>query len=98
MFRLESAASPAYRDTARPSGLRAPDDPAKVRDAARQFEALLLTQILRAARGSGSWTGSGPDGAGDCATEYAEEQFAAALASSGGLGLADLISSGLTPR
>jgi len=33
--------------------------------------------------------------AGDCATEYAEQHFAATLSQQGGLGLADLISKGL---
>lgn len=34
-----------------------PDDPAKVRDAAQQFEALLLSQILRSVRESSGWGG-----------------------------------------
>jgi len=72
------------------------DDPAKVRDAAQQFEALLIGQILRSVRESGGgWLGSGGDSAGDCATEYAEQHFAATLSQQGGLGLADLISKGL---
>jgi flagellar protein FlgJ len=74
-----------------------PDDPAKIRDAAQQFEALLLGQILRSMRESGKgWLGSGEDSSGDCATEFAEQQFAVALAKHGGLGLADLIAAGLT--
>jgi hypothetical protein len=36
-------------------------DPAKIRDAAQQFEALLLGQILRSARENGGWMGSGSD-------------------------------------
>jgi flagellar protein FlgJ len=72
------------------------DDPAKVRDAAQQFEALLIGQILRSVRESGGgWLGSGGDPSGDCATEYAEQHFATTLAQQGGLGLADLISKGL---
>ena len=72
------------------------DSPAKVRDAARQFEALLIGQILRAVRESGGWLGS-TDAAADCAAEYAEQQFALVIAERGGLGLADLISRGLDP-
>ena len=73
-----------------------PDDPAKVRDAAQQFEALLLGQILRTERESGNgWLGPGGDSASDCATDYAEQQFATLLARQGGLGLASLISAGL---
>jgi Rod binding domain-containing protein len=71
---------------------RLPDPPEKVRDAAQQFEALMLGQILRAARES-----SGA-GAADCALDYAEQQFANVMARNGGLGLASLIVKGLEPR
>ena len=72
------------------------DDPAKVRDAAQQFEALLIGQILRSARSSGEgWLGSGGDSTSDCATDFAEQQLAATMAKQGGLGLAELISKGL---
>jgi Rod binding domain-containing protein len=72
-------------------------DPDRVHDAAQQFEALLMGQILRSARQGGSgWLGSGEDSSAECATDFAEQQFAAALAHQGGLGLAALISSGLT--
>jgi len=74
---------------------RKSDDPAKIKDAAQQFEALLIGQILRSEREANSgWLGSG-SGAGDSATEFAEQHLATALAASGGLGLADLIASGL---
>ena len=76
-----------------------PDDPAKIRDAAQQFEALLLGQILRSMREGGKgWLGSGEDPSGDCATEYAEQAFAGAMAKQGGLGLADLIAAGLARK
>lgn len=70
--------------------------PTKVRDAAQQFEALLIGQILRSVRESGGWLGSS-DPSADCAAEYAEQQFAAVIAQRGGLGLADLIARGLEP-
>jgi flagellar protein FlgJ len=70
--------------------------PTKVRDAAQQFEALLIGQILRSVRESGGWLGS-KDSASDCAAEYAEQQFAQVIAQRGGLGLADLIARGLDP-
>jgi Rod binding domain-containing protein len=74
-------------------------DPARVRDAAQQFESLLIGQMLRSVRESGSgWLGSGEDAAGDCATDFAEQQFAGVLAKSGGLGIADLIARGLESR
>jgi flagellar protein FlgJ len=72
------------------------DTPEKVHDAAQQFEALLMGQILRSARQTGSgWLGGGEDSSAECATDYAEQQFAAVLAQQGGLGLASLISKGL---
>ena len=67
------------------------DTPGKVRDAAQQFEALLMGQILRSARQSGTgWLGGGEDSSAECATDYAEQQFAAVLAQQGGLGLAHM--------
>jgi|SRR5579871_1022363 len=73
-----------------------PDSPAKIRDAAQQFEALLLAEVLRSERESGNgWLNSGEDSAGECATDFGEQQLATALARQGGFGLADLIAKGL---
>lgn len=73
-------------------------DPARIRDAAQQFEALLIGQMLRSIReGGGNWLSSGDDSAGDCATDFAEQQLATLLSRQGGLGLATLISEGLQP-
>jgi len=72
------------------------DDPVRIRAAAQQFEGLLLAQILRTSHESGSgWLGSDSDSSSDCATDYAEEQLASAMAQQGGLGLAKLIAEGL---
>jgi flagellar protein FlgJ len=72
------------------------DSPEKVRDAAQQFEALLIGQILRSARESGSaWFSDGDDPSGEVATDYAEQHLATVLAQKGGLGLADTIAKGL---
>jgi flagellar P-ring protein precursor FlgI len=72
------------------------DSPERVRDAARQFEALLVGQLVRTMRGdSGGWLGAGEDAAGGIATEFAEQQFAEALAAGGGLGLASMVVKGL---
>jgi flagellar protein FlgJ len=85
-----------------PAGAAAPskaDTPEKVHDAAQQFEALLIGQILRSARQDGSgWFSDGEDQSGEIATDYAEQQFATVLAQKGGLGLADMIAKGLEPR
>jgi Rod binding domain-containing protein len=80
-----------------PAGTR--KNAAALADAASQFEALLITQLLRAARGdSEGWLGAGEDQTVASAMELAEEQFAGALAAQGGLGLASLIVSGLEKR
>jgi flagellar protein FlgJ len=74
------------------------DDPAKIKDAAHQFEALLIGQMLKSMRDSeGGWMGTGEDEAGSSAMEYAQEMFAQSLAASGGLGMANLVAKGLTP-
>jgi Rod binding domain-containing protein len=78
------------------AGARKPDDGVKERDAAQQFEALLIGQLLRSAReGGGGWLGSGGDSSSDCATEMAEQQLAATLSQNGGLGLAATVAEGL---
>ena len=70
--------------------------PTKVPDAGRQFEALLLGQILHSAHESGAgWLGTPEDSSSDCATDYAEQQFAETMARSGGLGIANMIVRGL---
>jgi Rod binding domain-containing protein len=75
-----------------------PDDPAKVHDAAQQFEALLLGQLLETAREGGGWMGSGGDSASGCATGFAEQHLATMMAKQGGFGLATLIEKGLQRR
>ena len=76
---------------------QAKTSPAQLLDAARQFESLLLSEMLKSVReasGSG-WLGTGDDAAGDSAMALAQEQFAQALAQNGGLGLSKLIVGGL---
>jgi Rod binding domain-containing protein len=72
------------------------NNPAKIRDAAQQFEALLLGQILHSVHDDDSgWLGSGGDSSSGCASDYAEQQLAVSIAQQGGLGLSKLISDGL---
>jgi len=71
------------------------DTPAKIKDAAQQFEALLISQVLRSASENGGWLGSGGDSASSCAGGFAQQQLAASMAKSGGFGLASLIAQGL---
>jgi peptidoglycan hydrolase FlgJ len=83
--------------TASPSPRSGEQDPEKVRAAAQQFEALMIEQMLKSARasGSGDWSGTSDDETGSTMCELAEQQFAQALASGGGLGLAKMIVAGL---
>lgn len=68
----------------------APKGELSEREAAQQFEALLIAQMLRAAR-----DGDGAGEASDTLTEFAEQKLAESLCVSGGLGLARLIEDGL---
>jgi flagellar protein FlgJ len=67
--------------------------PSKLGDAARQFESLLIGEMLKSARESDSdgWLGSGSDSGSESAMGMAETQFAQAIASQGGFGLAKTI-------
>ena len=68
--------------------------------AAQDFEALLLTQLLRSAReaGGGSWMNSESDQASGTSLELGEEHLARALALQGGIGLAAGIQKALDAR
>jgi Rod binding domain-containing protein len=75
---------------------RPKDDPAKIKSAAKQFEALLIGQLLKGMHDSdGGWLGTGDDESASSAMEYGQEMFAQSLASNGGLGLASLVARGL---
>jgi Rod binding domain-containing protein len=64
--------------------------------AAKDFEALLLSQMLHSVREAGSgWLDSGEDQSSDAAFGLGEEELARALSQSGGIGLAKLIDVGL---
>jgi Rod binding domain-containing protein len=72
------------------------DDPKKIVDAAKNFEALLISQMLQTMQaGSEGWLGTTEDKTMESAMGLANEQFGKALSASGGLGLAKLIESGL---
>ena len=72
-----------------------PGEPGKLKEAAQEFEALLLAQVLKAARqpGEGGWLTSGSDQASNTALELAESQLARVLASRGVLGIDKLMAS-----
>jgi Rod binding domain-containing protein len=82
------------------TGISAPgqktDTPQKTKDAASQFEALLVGQILKSAHGEeGGWLGAGEDQTASSAMQMADEYLAKAMTAHGGLGLARMISSSL---
>jgi Rod binding domain-containing protein len=59
----------------------------------------MIAQLLKSARGDqNGWMGSGEDSGDAMASGLAEEQFAQALAQSGGLGLSKQIVSSLSGR
>jgi flagellar protein FlgJ len=75
---------------------RTPDDPEKIKGAAKQFEALLIGQMMKSMHDSeGGWLGTGDDQSSSSAMEYGQEIFAQSMAQSGGLGLSNMISAGL---
>jgi Rod binding domain-containing protein len=84
---ISSGSGPASAEAAKPE---------KVAEAAGQFEALLIGQLLRSMReASEGWLGTGEDQAGATMLEVAEEHLARVLSAQGGLGLASLVVKGL---
>lgn len=86
------------RPAAAPDPLAQPDARANTRkdieQVAQQFEALILTELLKAARPKGGWMGS-EDRTASSIVEFGEEQLANALAAQGGLGLTKLVIEGI---
>jgi flagellar protein FlgJ len=73
--------------------------PKNLKDAATQFEALMVSQMLkdmRTASGSG-WLGTGEDDSSACMMDLAEEHLAQVLAQQGGLGIARMVVQNLGP-
>src|ERR1700680_1936737 len=80
------------------TGLAKKDTPVRIQQAATDFEALLLTQMLKSARepSGGLASDDGDDGdANSTMIELGEQQLAQALASSGGFGIAKMVATGL---
>lgn len=66
----------------------------KARGAAKDFEALLIAQMLK----STHHPGTDADQSGQAAMDFAEEHFASVISAGGGLGLAKVIEQGLSPQ
>lgn len=71
----------------------------KLANAAQEFESLLLAQILKTARetGSGGWLGGGQSHGMSSTMELAEAQLARAMAESGALGIGKLLAGQVKP-
>ncbi|HLH42390.1 MAG TPA: hypothetical protein VKV74_05360 [Bryobacteraceae bacterium] len=88
--------SQPFRITADEANFLAPSSapkPKTSQEAAKQFESLLIAQMLRAARES--MAGDGSDSASETMLDLAGQQFAQMLADRGGFGLSKLIEGGL---
>ena len=84
-----SAAGEAYKTSKVAS-------PAKIKEAASQFEALLITQMLQSSRASdGEGLMGDAQDQNSTLLELGEQQMAQALASNGGLGIAKMVVAGL---
>jgi len=72
----------------------------KIKNAAKQFEGLIISQILKSVHDASEegWMGTGSDQSGATALDLAQEQFAQAMANGGGLGLAKMVEKGLANR
>jgi len=94
---VDSFLSGAVLTAGSASSLNGKDSPQKTREAASQFEALLISQVLKAAHeGDGEgWMGTGEDKTAASAMEMGDEFFARAIAARGGLGLAKMVADGL---
>ncbi len=77
----------------------ASDRPKSISAAAQQFEGLLIGELLKSARGATEALGAGnTDQALSTALDFAHEQFAQAMAASGGMGIASMIRNNLNRK
>ena len=74
------------------AGLELETSPGKLEDAARQFESLLMAELLRVSRGENSgWLGTGDDASMSSAMDMAQEYFAQAMTAQGGIGIVQYV-------
>ena len=91
-------AAPAGSASLKSASLKTKDTPERIEKAAHDFEALLIAQMLKAARESeGGMTGDADeqDETNSTMVELGEQQLAQTLAASGGLGIAKIVIAGL---
>ena len=70
--------------------LSSKDKPKRIAAAAKEFEALLIEQMLKETR-SGSGLGEEQDQAGGALRKMADQQFARVIAGQGGLGITKVL-------
>ena len=81
-----------------PAGNLSKTDPHKLADAARQFEGLMISQMLKSAHSDDSdgWLGAGDDDqSSSTAIQMAVEYLGQAMANGGGVGIAKMVVKGL---
>jgi Rod binding domain-containing protein len=66
------------------------DQSKKVAEAAKQFESILMNEMLKSAHAA-----DGDDDQDTAISDYGQQQFAQALAERGGLGIAKIVIAGL---
>ena len=102
--RIDGSQIPSQRSASNSEGLTfhqaLTDASSKTDDiagAAKQFEALIAGEVLKAVRESseGGWLGNGDDQTGELTLEMAEQSFAQALAARGGFGIAKIVTAAL---
>jgi len=79
------------------------ETPEKIAGVAKQFEALMIAQILKSARAAsgGGWLGSEDDPddpSGSLVMDLAEQGLSQAMAANGGLGIAKMVTANLQSR
>ena len=92
---LDAAVAPSISRVSQAARDNFKDSPTRVGRAATDFEALLLGQMLKSARESGESDDEEKD-PNSTMIDFGEQQFAQALASSGGFGIAKMVVAGLT--
>ncbi|MBK7931852.1 MAG: hypothetical protein IPJ98_31545 [Bryobacterales bacterium] len=94
------SAAPAASEAAAATSAASAPDHRRLKQAATDFEGLLVAQLLRHARqaGDGGWMGTGEDKSSESMMEMAEESLARMMASQGCLGLASLMQQGVAQQ
>ena len=92
---LEASVTPSMSRVSQAVRDNSKDSPSRIGRAATDFEALLLAQMLKSAREAGESDDEEKD-PNSTMIDFGEQQFAQALASSGGFGIAKMVVAGLT--